>query len=121
MEKETVKHILNVLRRGTITWKGRTACLNRHRVLRVCGKYKNGKNIERYFYPCEICRGYFDSPKKLEVDHIEEIGSFNGDFNTYISRMYCSPDNLQAICVACHMVKTSRFNASIHYTRKKKI
>jgi 5-methylcytosine-specific restriction endonuclease McrA len=118
MEKETIKHILNVIRRGTITWKVRTQCLNRYRVKKIYGTLKNGKPKYKYFYPCEKCKEFFDSSSKLEVDHIEEVGSFNGNFDDYIKRMYCPIDNLQALCSICHQKKTSNFNSFLRYKRK---
>jgi 5-methylcytosine-specific restriction endonuclease McrA len=118
MEKETIKHILNVLRYGTITWHVRTQCLNRNRVQKQIGVTLKGKPKLKYFYYCDKCKKEFKDSSSLEVDHITEIGSFNGDFNTYIKRMYCPIDNLQSLCVSCHLVKTSNFNSSIKYTRK---
>lgn len=118
MKKETLKHVLNILRRGTITWEGRRVCLNRTRVRKVIGKLVNGKDKLKYFYFCDLCKKEFTSSSDLEVDHIEEVGPYNGDFNEYIKRMYCDIDNLQNLCTHCHSVKTSKFNSFLRYKRK---
>lgn len=115
MEKETIKHVLNILRRGTITWKVRYECLKKVKTSKLIGKYKNGKNKFKSFYECELCKGEFDN---LEVDHIDEVGSFTGNFNDYIERMYCPLKNLQALCSICHQRKTSKFNSFLRFKRK---
>ena len=118
-DKSDIKHILNVLRRGTITWKKKHYCLQKSKTKKKVGKLKNGKDKFKTFYKCEQCKKEFDY-KEVQVDHKEEIGTFNGNFDDYVKRMYCSEDNLQVLCISCHLVKTSRFNASLRYERKKK-
>lgn len=118
MDKDTINHIIKVLRRGTITWKGRTQCINKNRKRKRVGTFKNGKPKYKYFYYCDVCLREYSDTNFLEVDHIVEIGSFTGNFHDYVLKMYCSQDNLQAICISCHAVKTSKFNASVRYTRK---
>lgn len=46
----------------------------------------------------------------IELDHIEEIGSFNGNWGDYIKRIWCDMLNLQTLCKWCHKVKTSDYN-----------
>ena len=117
LDKATIKHVLNVLRRGTIVWKGRSECLNRNRKRIIKGEFKNGKPKKKWMYKCEKCLDWFDL-KEMEVDHIEEVGSFTGDFNEYVERLYCSQENLQALCVTCHAKKTTAFNARERFKRK---
>lgn len=119
MEKETIKHILNVLRYGTITWHVRTECINQYRVQKQIGTTAKGKPKLKYFYYCAHCKEEFSDPASLQVDHIEEISSFTGNFHDYILRMYCPLSNLQALCYPCHLIKTSSWNASKTYNRKK--
>lgn len=123
MEKETVDHILNVLRRGTVTWYMRSQVLNRHRRKKAIGFYKDKKRSTeikyKWEYKCEGCEEYFDSPDVLEVDHIIEIGPFMGNWHEYIMRMYCHEDNLQALCTICHKRKTAVFNSSLRFQRKR--
>jgi 5-methylcytosine-specific restriction endonuclease McrA len=48
----------------------------------------------------------------MEVDHIIEIGSFNGNWNEYLFRHFPAQENLQALCVPCHLKKTKAFNSA---------
>lgn len=121
MNKETTEYIINVLRRGTITWKGRTDCLNRNRRKKIIGKFKNGTDKFLWERDCDGCgEWHLLKDSDLEVDHIDEVGPFKGDFDIFIKRMYCPDDNLQALCFTCHSRKTSRFNSTLRFTRKNK-
>ena len=121
MDRETQDYIKNVLRQGTVTWKGRTDCLNRGRRKRVIGKTKKGEEKFLWERACDGCgEWHLQKDADLEVDHIEEIGPFNGDWNDFIARMYCDQSNLQALCFSCHAKKTSRFNSTLRFTRKNK-
>lgn len=120
MDKETVDYIINTLRRGTITWAGRTECLNRNRRKRVIGTTKAGKEKFLWERDCDSCGEWFLlKDNLLEVDHVVEIGPFKGDWNDFIPRIYCGQDNLQALCHVCHTRKTSRFNSTLRFERKK--
>lgn len=121
MDKSDIIYVINVLRRGTITWSGRNDCLNRGRRKRVVGKLKNGQDKFLWERDCEACNEWFLlKDNLLEVDHIEEIGSFTGDWSDFINRMYCEQSNLQALCQNCHAKKTSRFNSTMRFSRKVK-
>ena len=94
MDKDTIEYIINVLRQGTITWAGRNECLNRNRYLVCVGRYKNGKEKSIWYRNCDNCgKGFALKDNSLEVDHIKEIGPFEGDFNSFIARMYCNKFN----------------------------
>lgn len=121
MTKRTTAHVLNILRKGTVTWYGRNRCLKRYseQVFERIGK--EGQKIYKTHYRCGDCDRLFRDQTEMEVDHIEEIGSFNGDYNEHIERMYCNQENLMALCIACHKKKTGKFNsANNRYERKKK-
>lgn len=117
MEKEDIEFIKNVLRRGTITWRGTKQCLNRGRYRLKCEVSKK----MAWFRDCDKCGKSFKlADRLLEVDHIVEIGSFNGSFDDYVRKMYCGQENLQALCVSCHAKKTLAFNnARNTFIRKK--
>lgn len=117
MDKKTEKHILNILRQGTLTWHVRREVLIKHRRKRYLGQWKNGREKSVWEYKCHCCNGYFRE-EEMEVDHIDEVGSFNGNFDDYVRRMFCDITNLQGLCIPCHKVKTSNFNAKLKYKRK---
>jgi len=118
MDKKTIKHILNVLRRGTTTWYGRTEAMNKYAKYFPSGKfYRNGKEKLIKKYKCYCCENYF-LPSQTEGDHVEEVGQFDGNFHSYVLRMYCDPDNIKPICTKCHKKKTSSFNVKLNFERK---
>lgn len=57
---------------------------------------------------CRICHKFFKS-KNIEMDHIEECGSFT-DFETlriWYVNLFCDPvDGIQPLCKKCHGAKT---------------
>lgn len=93
------------LRSASLYWPPRNECLD------------NAK-VERGVYACDECGMHFKR-KELHVDHIEpvldlEIGFV--DWNTYISRLFCQAENLQALCKVCHSAKTMQEDAMrLHY------
>lgn len=119
MDKDTLDHILNILRKGTLIWHCRNECLNRNRRRKLVGRFKNGKEKFVWERKCDSCDKWCElKDNSLQVDHIEEVGPFNGNFDDYVRRMYCDPSNLQALCHSCHSAKTASFNASLRYKRK---
>jgi len=121
MDRLTELHILNILRQGTLSWSGRNNALNRNRRLKRIGTFKNGSPHEIWVKDCEVCNKEFEQRKNLlQVDHIDPVGPFNGDFDDYVRRMFCDEENLQAICDLCHDKKTAIDVASMRATRKKK-
>ena len=117
MDKKTQRHILNILRQGTLSWHVRNQALVNSRELVKVDTYKNGKDKNVYHYQCAECEYWFRD-YEVEVDHIEEVGSFSGNFDDYIHRMYCDVSNLQVMCISCHLRKTKGFVARKKFTRK---
>jgi hypothetical protein len=117
LDKETIRHIINVLRRGTVTWDGRHECLRRARKRVLERQTLKGKPVYKFHYQCVKCLKWFRDASSLEVDHIEEVGEFTGDWDLFIKKMYCGQDNLQAMCCNCHLKKTTA-NSSIKYRRR---
>lgn len=119
MDKKTEKHILNVLRQGTLAWPARNNCLKRGRRFKCVGKFKNGKDKNIYERQCDECGKWCElRDGELEVDHIDPVGSFTGNFDEYIRRMYCDESNLQALCISCHHRKSAVENAARRLVRK---
>jgi 5-methylcytosine-specific restriction endonuclease McrA len=118
MDKKTMLHIINYLRRGTLTWHVRREVLIRSRKRVFSGdKFKNGKEKGKYHYQCAQCKAWFKDIGDLEVDHIVEIGPFTGNWQEYIGKMFCDISNLQALCIKCHGFKTSS-NSRLRWQRK---
>ena len=92
------------LRRSSIKWFERNKAIQRARVVREIGFFKNGAPKTKVLYKCASCREAFDR-KEIHVDHIEPIGSFE-DWNSYIDRLFCPASNLQVLCAPCHKRKT---------------
>jgi 5-methylcytosine-specific restriction endonuclease McrA len=60
-------------------------------------------------YQCAVCKLWVGSTK-VEVDHIIPVIEMNEqgfvDWNTFVERLFCGPENLQVICDPCHDKKT---------------
>lgn len=122
MTDEDIKYIQNLLRQGTVKWSGRAECLKRARkkVLVGHGK-KSRKPIYKYHWKCAKCRVWSRDEDSMEVDHIVEIGAYEGCLHKYAAKMYCGQENLQALCQSCHLKKTLAYsNARIRWNRKVK-
>lgn len=56
---------------------------------------------------CAKC-GLCFKRKEVQVDHIQPVVPIDRpvqDWNEYIERLFCSPENLQVLCKPCHQVK----------------
>lgn len=119
MDKKTQKHILNILRQGTLTWHVRNEVLNRGRYQVIVGEFKNGHNKKIWMRNCDGCdKAFALKDSLLQVDHKEAILEFKGNWDEYIKKMYCDPENLQALCSPCHLTKTQLDLAPLRYKRK---
>lgn len=119
MDKKTERFILNVLRKGTLKYFGRTQALKKARKRFKEGKLKDGSPKWKLHWQCNKCKKWYRDESDVEVDHIEEVGSYNGDIHEYAERMYNFGDNAQVLCLRCHRYKTNA-NATVRYKRKKK-
>ena len=61
----------------------------------------------KYEYQCSECKGWFPD-KEVEVDHVVPCGSLKSyeDLPGFVSRLFCSKDNLRVVCKPCHKVFT---------------
>ncbi len=120
MEKEDIEYVMNLLRQGTVKWRGRSTCLRRARKKVLVRHSKEGQPIFKYHWQCAKCRKWTANERAMEVDHIAEIGGFSGDWDIMVKKFYCDQKNLQALCVSCHMKKTKKYNsARLNWSRKK--
>lgn len=128
LDQETINHVINVLRRGTVQWPGRRDAFERaskkvwegRRRKKKCKKSGKpaGSKIWKLFWQCAHCQEWFRDKTELECDHIVEVGPFLGNLRKWIEGLYCGADNLQILCVVCHQIKTNGYNATRRFKRK---
>ena len=97
--------IVSVLRAGARRWPPKYEVLDEACVGKKINE-KTGRMAKHYV--CADCGKEFPS-KDVEVDHIlPVVDPTDGfiDWNTFISRLYCTKDNLQVLCTTCHKRKT---------------
>lgn len=70
-------------------------------------------NEDGEFSTCEACKRIV---AKVYPDHIIPCGDLDGG---YIERMFCPSSGLQALCNACHRVKTRQERAALAKRAKK--
>jgi ribosomal protein L44E len=84
---------------------------NKYEVLKeaMWGKKLNSKTgRQAIHYTCASCKHEYPA-KEIQIDHIEAVVLPEEGFvswDKFISRLFCSKDNLQALCVTCHKKKT---------------
>jgi 5-methylcytosine-specific restriction endonuclease McrA len=115
--RDDIKFIYNLLRKGTSVWSGRKEILDQSRKKVLEKRTKKGKPIYKYHWQCASCKNWFRDVNSLEVDHIVEVGgvtSFNGDWNEMINKIFPRPveEHFQVLCIPCHMKKTNEFNSA---------
>lgn len=97
--------ITSVLRAGVRKWPNKWKALE----LACSGPGINeATGRKAKLYTCASCARLFTA-KGVEVDHIEPVVDPKTGFTTwdnYISRLFCSTDNLQVLCKPCHKLKT---------------
>ena len=108
MDAKTKKLIIKGLRELTIKWHVKNDVLKAAKVYVENGRKADGSMKYSPRYKCDICGGIFVRDR-VEVDHIVEVGSFD-DWNGFVERLFCDADNLQILCVDCHLGKTSTMN-----------
>jgi 5-methylcytosine-specific restriction endonuclease McrA len=77
-----------------------------------CPRKKGPRGGKRY--RCASCRKDFGA-KDVQVDHIDPIvpiGTLSKDmsWDEIVSRIFCTPDNLQVLCSECHKIKSKEEN-----------
>jgi hypothetical protein len=120
-EAEYTSFVKNNLRSGTRKWAPMQDCLRRARV-------------DRGLYRCECCGETVpatiakdDSPrskrkKNIIVDHVRPVIDPEVGFSTwdsFIEGLFCEADNLQALCLSCHTIKTNEERAIAKSRRAK--
>lgn len=97
--------IISTLRSGMRRYPPKYITLNEAKV----GKRVNPKSKRSAeYYKCAGCGGEFVKTD-VQVDHripvVDPLEGFK-DWDEYIKRLFCEPDNLQVLCRSCHLSKT---------------
>ena len=100
--------VIASLRRSSYRWTERNKALTRAR-------------IQRGLYKCESC-GVETKKSNIQLDHIYPIVPTSGfdSWDGYINRLFCKAEGYQAICKACHSVKSMTENTERKMNRDKK-
>ena len=106
-EAKYVAFVKNLLRRGTTKWGPMHDCLNRARVARGLYKCEGcGEEVPATIVP----EGSRKRVKNIVVDHVKPVVDPSVGFTTwdsFIEGLFCEADNLQALCLGCHTIKTN--------------
>jgi 5-methylcytosine-specific restriction endonuclease McrA len=111
VEKKLKNKIIQVLRKASYSHPARSLAKKKARVAPST-------------YLCNICKTWiYDGKKdfsklkfeyknvktgKIHIDHIDPVIPLTGwmNFDNFITRLFCSEDNLQILCSECHKEKT---------------
>lgn len=112
--------LLPRLRRLSIQWPARNEVFKRVRLELEDGFYKNGNPKVIVRYKCESC-GQTKPADEIEIDHKTPISNFaaHGSWDSYLNALFCSSENLQALCVSCHDQKSAKEAGERAAKRKK--
>jgi hypothetical protein len=110
--------VRGALRRIYFRWPGRKVALDRVRV-ETFGVTKSGEPTKRpaVWYRCETCgtlgkaqvaKGNPKGQVRVWVDHKDPVVPLDRypDWNEYVNRLFCSPDNFEILCDDCHHMKS---------------
>ncbi len=94
--------IRSALRQKSRYWKPVAECKKLAR-----RKYNGPNNRQKFEYQCNICKNYF-AEKEISVDHIIPAGRLTRaeDLPGFVTRLFCTTDQMQCLCHGCHNVKT---------------
>jgi hypothetical protein len=99
--------IISILRSGTQRYPPKYECLNEAKTEKKINP-KTGRIAQHFM--CAICKSDFPQ-KEVAVDHVIPVVDPRVGFTSwdnFISRLFCSKDNLQVLCNPCHKIKTNQ-------------
>lgn len=127
LNEADIQFLFNELRKASIIWDGRKEVMKLARKKVFVRRAQNGNPVYKFQWQCAVCTKWFKDEKKMEVDHIKEIGGvsgYTGSWEEVIGKMFPRPVelHLQVLCIPCHLRKTKRFmSAAGQYKRKERL
>lgn len=101
-ESQYWSFIRSGLRRMWLRYPVRTQCL-------LAGRrdYVGDNKRQKYEYQCNMCYNWYKATE-VQVDHIKPAGSLlePTDIASFVTTLFCEPDNTQRLCKPCHKIKT---------------
>lgn len=95
--------VTSALRAASRRWPPKYECLKAARTEKKIN-VKTGRLAQHF--RCAICEEEFTS-KDMQVDHIQPIGR-DKTWDEFIDGLFCEIDNLQAVCIGCHKIKSKK-------------
>lgn len=127
--KSQYQFLREKLRHASMSWKPKQEARNKAKVYDQIGFYKNGNPEYKVKYICAECERQGIKRLWLEeetqMDHIEPCrdpkdGDFDGDWTTYINRMFCPAEGYQCLCENHHDEKTQKEGLQRSFSKKRK-
>lgn len=137
LPKSLQSWLIPILRKASLRWPGKAIARDNARIIVDDGVFKNGNPKTKIMYKCASCEILVDRDGG-QMDHTQPVIEISGfkDWNTYMPRLFCTPDEYQHLCIECHTKKTvgenkqrgnltyskkyARINKSSKYDRKNK-
>ena len=96
LKKELKRFLIPKIRSASYRWAERSKAI------------KNAR-VERGRYKCEMCNNRELKNGEYAVDHKEpvvDLNGWDGNWDTYINRMFVKAEGFQILCHDCHTIKT---------------
>lgn len=96
LEKELKRFLIPKIRSASYRWKYRSDAIKKARV-------------DRGLYKCAQCGDSNLKKGDYLLDHVEPVVSldgWDGNWDTYIKRMFVGTEGFQVLCHPCHSIKT---------------
>ena len=111
LKKELKRFLIPKIRSASYRWSERSKAI------------KNAR-VERGRYQCKMCGNKELKNGEFVMDHTSPVVPFegwDGNWDTYINRMFVRAEDFQALCHSCHTMKTeSEVQIRKMYRAKKK-
>lgn len=95
--------VTSILRSGSRRWPPKYTTLNAAKTEKKIN-VKTGRLAQHFL--CAICKEEVVA-KEINIDHVVPIGT-EKTWDEFINGLFCEEDNLQAVCIPCHKIKTKQ-------------